>query len=75
MARRSSRDLEKITIRVNQGDSERLREYYPTLGYNEAIRRLVEHHLRQLDERTQRRVSTQEIKNPLLNEEDTDGTN
>ena len=74
MGRKSSRELEKVTLRLNHGDSERLRTYYPNLGYNEAIRRLVDHHLRQLDERAQRRLSSSDLQNPLLNE-DTDGTN
>jgi hypothetical protein len=73
MGRRSNRDLEKVTIRLNSGDSERLRAYYPNLGYNEAIRQLVEKHLRQLDERTQRRVQAS-VPTPNL-EEDLDGNN
>lgn len=71
MASRSNRNLEKVTIRLNQGDSERLRAYYPNLGYNEAIRQLVEKHLRQLDERTQRRVQSS-VPTPNL-EEDLNG--
>lgn len=69
MGRKSNHELEKVTIRLNVGDAERLRSYYPRLGYNEAIRRLVSHHLRQLDERAQRRLSSQDLTNPLLREE------
>ena len=43
------RDFVKVTIRLNAGDPERLGAYYPKLGYNAAIRKLVSEHLKRLD--------------------------
>lgn len=43
-------DLERVTIRIHSGDREKLAAYYPRLGYNHAIRKLVRVHLKALDE-------------------------
>lgn len=47
-------DLQKVTIRLNSGDRDRLHQYYPRLGYNAAIRKLVSAHLRKCDEKFSR---------------------
>lgn len=57
---RKSEDLEKITIRVRRGDAEKLKQFYPSLGYNEAIRRIVGHHVKQLEEKFNRQLSTRD---------------
>ena len=48
---RTNEKLEKVTIRLNAGDTRRLMDYYPNVGYNVAIRKIVHNHLRALDER------------------------
>lgn len=41
--------LTKIAIRIFDEDLERLKKYYPEIGYNVAIRTLVTQHLNKLD--------------------------
>lgn len=41
--------LTKIAIRIFDADLERLKTYYPELGYNIAIRTLITQHLNKLD--------------------------
>lgn len=48
-------ELEKVTVRLFDGDREALQNYYPSLGYNKAIRTLVRKHLRALDEKVSHR--------------------
>lgn len=43
--------LTKIAIRIFDTDLERLKKYYPEVGYNVAIRTLVTQHLNKLDQR------------------------
>lgn len=57
---RKPEDLEKVTIRLRRGDAEKLKQFYPSLGYNEAIRRIVGHHVKTLEEKLNRRISTQD---------------
>jgi hypothetical protein len=57
---RKPEDLEKVTIRLRRGDSDKLKQFYPSLGYNEAIRRIVGHHVKQLEEQVSRRLSEQQ---------------
>jgi len=40
-----------IKLRIFEGDKERLAAYYPSCGYQKAIRLLVHAHLKKLDER------------------------
>lgn len=51
---RNKSDLEVITIRLSGGARDKLQRYYPTAGYNKAIRELVDRHLAKLDEATNR---------------------
>lgn len=44
----------KITIRLADGDRERLQKYYPSVPYNKVIRTLVQEHLDALDKRLER---------------------
>lgn len=46
----SSDDYEKITLRIHQGDRERIQSYYPDFGYQLVIRQLVRQHLEMLDQ-------------------------
>lgn len=55
---RKPEDLEKVTIRLRRGDADKLKQFYPSLGYNEAIRRIVGHHVKQLEEKFNRQLST-----------------
>lgn len=48
---RPNEDLEKKTIRLHRGDTGILEKFYPTMGYNAAIRKLVRKHCRALEER------------------------
>lgn len=50
MARVGS-DKTKITCRLYDGDTERLKRFYPTTGYSEIIRELVRQHLQKLEDR------------------------
>jgi len=47
--------LEKVTIRVDPEELERLKKYYPRKGYNWAVRRLITEHLRLLDSKKKRK--------------------
>lgn len=47
-------EYRKVTIRLFEGDRERLEQYFPHIGYNAAIRQLVSKALRLLDEKTTR---------------------
>lgn len=49
MARKSERPLEKVTVRLHQGDKEALDSWYPHSGHNKVIRHLVASHLKQLE--------------------------
>jgi hypothetical protein len=55
---RKPEDLEKVTIRLRRGDADKLKQFYPKLGYNEAIRRIVGYHVKQLEERFNRQLSS-----------------
>lgn len=43
-------ELEKVTIRLFNGDKDDIMAFYPKLGYNKAIRILVRKHVRALKE-------------------------
>ena len=45
----SSTEIEKVTLRLFEGDKERLGEYYTDVGYQKVIRNLVRQHLEMLD--------------------------
>ena len=65
---RPTENLEKVTIRLFAGDAERLQAYFPTVGYNRAIRTHIHRLLKHLDERTQQAADTKGI--DILNEGD-----
>lgn len=48
---RHRRQTEKVTVRLYEGDKERLNAYFPTQRYTKIIRELVHRTLRQLDEK------------------------
>jgi hypothetical protein len=48
---RQKQDLEKVTIRLHEGDKDILEKYYPRSGYNPVIRQLVRRHIKQLEEK------------------------
>jgi len=50
---------EKLSIRLYEGDKERLAAYYPELGYTKAIRELVHRTLRRMDERLNQEALTE----------------
>ncbi len=49
---RPKEDLEKVTIRLHRGDTKVLEQFYPNVGYNAAIRKLVRKHCRALQEQS-----------------------
>lgn len=49
VTRKSDRPLEVVTLRLYEGDRERMRDLYPSLGYNRAIREIIHKHLRQAE--------------------------
>lgn len=57
---RPKEDLEKVTLRLRRGDADKLKQFYPSLGYNEAIRRIVGHHVKNLEEKLNRQLPAQE---------------
>lgn len=48
MAQRGNKTI--VTIRIYDGDRERLERFYPTLKYNRAIREIIKKHLDGLEE-------------------------
>lgn len=46
-----SSDKTKITCRLYDGDTDRLRRFYPNTGYSEIIRELVRQHIQKLEDR------------------------
>lgn len=48
--------LEKVTLRLREGDTEELNKFYPNTGYNKAIRILVARHLRALKEKANQQL-------------------
>ena len=62
---RNKLDLEKVTLRLFTGDKSRLEDYYPTVGYNAIVRKLVHAHLKKLDERVNLKQSEQENSDDL----------
>lgn len=61
---RNKEDLEKITIRLHNGDKARLDEYHPQLGHNKVIRSLVRKYLKNLDAKLEERRETDAGLNP-----------
>lgn len=57
----------KISLRLFDGDLERLRLYYPSHPYNAVIRQLVHNHLNRLDRaRSARPASSAHLPEPTL---------
>lgn len=48
---RTSENLEKVTIRLYDGDFARLKDFYPKANPNLIIRTLVHRHIKTLEER------------------------
>lgn len=49
-------DKTKISLRLFDGDLNRLRKFYPNTPYNEVVRKLVHHHLNGLDRKLDQRT-------------------
>ena len=58
---RDKPEFEKKTIRLFVGDADAMNRFYPEAGYNRAIRTLVRQHLRSLEERLSRRLSSESL--------------
>lgn len=54
---RPKENLKKVTIRLHDGDTEILEKFYPSVGYNAAIRKLVRKHCRALEEHSSQKES------------------
>jgi len=61
--RREAEDTKKVTIRVYTSDIEWLKEAYPHVGYNAAIRTIVRNHRRNVEERVAKKLSQAEMEN------------
>lgn len=46
-----TQDLEKVTVRLNRGDKDKLSEYFPDLGYNKVIRVMVSNLIKKTEEK------------------------
>ena len=57
MPRHVDGDLEKVTLRLYDGDFSRVQQYYPVIGANEAIRKIIRSHLKKLDEQMSQKES------------------
>ena len=44
-------DLVKVTLRLNESDIEALRTFYPSVGYNKIVRKLVRDHVQAVTDR------------------------
>jgi hypothetical protein len=54
---REKENLEKVTVRLYIGDKEELNSFYPQLGYNKVVRKLITDHLKKLRERVNQKRS------------------
>lgn len=63
MARIGS-DKTKVTVRLYDGDAERLQRFYPTTAYSEVIRELVRQHLTRLEDRLSAKLSKFNLPDP-----------
>ena len=62
MARpRSDHPLKMYSLRLYEGDPERLQDFYPRKGYATIIRSLIRHHIRKIEERAERRTKDIDI--------------
>lgn len=59
MPKQTDLPLETISIRLYEGDKDVLRQFYPEIGYNAAIRELVHKHVAKLRERLNRQQGYQ----------------
>lgn len=48
---RVKQNLEKVTIRLTTGAKDELEKFYPNAGYNVAIRKIVDNHIKRLNEK------------------------
>lgn len=62
---KSNLPLEKVTLRLFLGDSERMNQYYTQSGYNKAIRTLVHKHLKILDEKVNAKKAELQAENNM----------
>lgn len=54
MPKKSDLPLEFVGLRLVAGDKATLQEFYPTIGYNAAVRQIVHNHTKKLRERAAR---------------------
>lgn len=58
MPKKSTIPLEPVALRLYSGDKDVLKEFYPELGYNSAVREIVHRHVKALRERATRQGVT-----------------
>lgn len=57
-------DLEKVTVRLNRGDKNKIETFFPEVGYNRIVRALVSDFIKKVEEKAQRtigKIATPEI--------------
>lgn len=59
------KSLQKVTIRLHQGDKDIIDEFYPSLGHNQVIRKIVRNFCKQLQEKMNERRSPDDIEIPI----------
>lgn len=59
MGRRSQRPIKKHTLRLYDGNTELLDQFYPDIGHNAVIRALVDKFCRGLQEKLNKKLSTE----------------
>lgn len=66
---RDEQILEKVTIRLHEGDKEILQDFYPKIGYNKAIRHIIHKHCKTLEEIAQRKANNERPEQPADSDE------
>jgi len=57
---KGNQPLKKYTIRLVEGDPERLDKFFPGLGHNAVIRAVVNRLVKRLEEKLNRKLTSQE---------------
>lgn len=54
-------ETEKVTVRLYKGDRDKLLMYFPSIGYNRALREIVRSFIRGVEEKAQAKRSSVSI--------------
>lgn len=56
MANQRDKGLDKVTIRIFEGDKEKLMALFPGIGYNRPLRLLIRNFIKGVEEKAQRKL-------------------